>query len=285
MKYEVPDKWSDSIESILASYRSHLKQKYGIGALRKYEYLYDNNREAGVSEAIIFNWLCDMKQNPALLEDLSEGGADFICNQGKDSSFVVEVTCIGGQALLDKTGCHMLPGQLMALVSLTTSLRNRVARKTSQLSDYEMPRVLIITSLHDGGYLFLNQDGAKKLLISDWAYSISDQHSNDENCLSTDLKKSIFLKPDGSDQSKIVACRQAISSVLLMPISGDRLNVIGILNPEPSYGLNIQAFPKIPFVRIKNWPVSNGVISTEWVISDPYASVYSLSNEIEKYGT
>ena len=168
----------------------------------------------------------------------------------------------------------------MFLRSPTYMMRNRISNKAEQLLRVGMTSVLVITALHDGGHFLLGPKNAVNFLLSDLAFTTPIGGEKKDFHLSTDLKRAMFFEPDPNDSSRIVPCRQSLSAVLLMPISGDRLNAIGILHPEPTYPLNVDVFPKIPFLRISNWPIKEGRLLTEWVISDPYASAFSLNLEL-----
>ena len=103
--------WIPIVEEILGAYEKYLSDKHGSQELKRFTDRYKNNEEAAISEAIIFNWLNYCKFNPELADDMSTGGADFICSPNQKSRFVVEVTCLGRQALTEATGLHMIPGQ------------------------------------------------------------------------------------------------------------------------------------------------------------------------------
>lgn len=268
--------WVKPIKDVLSAYRDFLSRKYGDKTLKRFNHLYESKEEAALSEAIIFNWLYGEKRNPELKEDRSTGGADFICNPDSRNQFIVEVTCLGREALAEATGCHMHPGQPMWYTLPTRMLWQRVNDKAKQLANYPMPRVLAITSLHDSGYLLLNPEEANNFLLSDWAFTFPLGGGSDDTYLSTDLKKAIFFKLEDGNPPKVVPRRKSVSAVLLVPMSGDRLNVTGVLHPEPTYPLNIHLIPKVPFLRIKDWPIQTGEIFTEWVISEPYAASFSL---------
>jgi hypothetical protein len=66
-----------------------------------------------------------------------------------------------------------------------------------------------------------------------------------------------------------VACRKSISAILHVAVYGNKSEVWGILHPEPAWTLNIAFLPNLPFVRIAQWPVVDGKISTEWVVASP----------------
>lgn len=268
--------WAKMIDQVLSSYQKHLGDKYGDPALKRFNRLYASNEEAAISEAVVFNWLYRDRRSPEIKEDQTTGGVDFICKPDSYNQFVVEVTCLGRQAFTNATGCHMHPGQPMSLGSPTRILWQRVNDKARQLSGYEMPRVLAITSLHDGAFLFLNPEEATNFLISDCALTLPIGGSSDNTYYSTDLQKAIFFKIDDNDPLKLVPRRRSVSAVLLIPILGDKVNVTGILHPEPVHPFDIALLPKIPFLRVQHWPIQNGEIFTEWVTFDPYAASFPL---------
>jgi hypothetical protein len=65
----------------------------------------------------------------------------------------------------------------------------------------------------------------------------------------------------GSD-GRVVACRQDISAILL--VAANSGEGYGVLHPEPAYPLNIASLATVPFVRIAQWPIVDGKITTEW---------------------
>ena len=55
----------------------------------------------------------------------------------------------------------------------------------------------------------------------------------------------------------------------LIAVYGDHSEVFGVLHPEPAYRLKIDCFSQVPFIRLSRWPITDGRITTEWVISHP----------------
>lgn len=92
------------IEAVLAEYREYLVRKRGALGLRRFGLLYESNPEAGAAEALVFNWLCSADRNPELHEDPGTGGADFICRPDSRNQFIVEITCLGREALTKSSG-------------------------------------------------------------------------------------------------------------------------------------------------------------------------------------
>jgi hypothetical protein len=78
------------------------------------------------------------------------------------------------------------------------------------------------------------------------------------------------LAPTGQSRP----AERAISAIVLVAVYGDKSEVYGILHPGPTYPLRTEWLPKIPFVRISRWPITDGKIFTEWVVGS--SSGYSL---------
>jgi hypothetical protein len=268
--------WTSEINEIVAAYQKHLEQNYNFQYQKSFnDLLYKNNEEAAISEAIVFNWLCQNNFNPQIQEDKSKGGADFICNYSRHYKFVVEVTCLGREELTKATGLHINPGQYSSPKTPVEMFRRRVSSKAAQLASYEMPRVLVITSLHDGANFLFRSDAAVEYLVSKYEF-ITSLDINDINIhLTTDLQEAIFTRPS-DNSSEIEYCRESISAILLISISGNQLFVSGILHPKPSYPLNFRIFPKIPFLTIKGNVTRIKEIVTEWVIAEPDSTPFML---------
>ncbi len=131
------------------TYQEYLKQNYDAQFLKSFnDLLNSNNEEAAASEAITFNWLRQNELNPKVNEDKAKGGADFICTYGENYNFIVEVTCIGQEELYKATGLSSIPRPTSVYKLPTSSVRQRVSGKTPQLSKYEIPTVLAITTFH-----------------------------------------------------------------------------------------------------------------------------------------
>ena len=184
--------------------------------------------------------------------------------------FVVEATCLDPDAVTTRS---TIPNELPDDVSggsfslLTKSIRNKAKDKATQLGGYTMSRVLAVASSHAGIAALFNTGAAEYALISD-PHIVSQIASAGTIKQCTDLRSSVFLRvaPDGQT---VVPCLQSISAILLIAVYGDKSEAYGILHPEPAQPLPIGFFPKVPFVRLSKWPITDGMISTEWVIADP----------------
>jgi hypothetical protein len=62
--------------------------------------------------------------------------------------------------------------------------------------------------------------------------------------------------------------------VLLVALDDIQSGVIGLLHPEPARKVDIEHFREVPFLRLAEWPIVNGAIRTEWVISSPTSKLF-----------
>ena len=214
---------------------------------------------------------CDLNVDDVnLAEDISTGGADFLC-KSNDVEFIVEVTCIETESVVTQSGWknRVPPTQNKAAFSfgmITYKLRGKVSSKAAQLSGNNIPRILIITSEHIGADFLLGPRAAEILLTSDIKIEVPIGKPINKVGLSTDLKDSVFFRfKDGSLES----CRRSISVILLISIFDDKSLIVGILHPDPQYIFPIMLLPSVPFLRMKKWPPENNNIEIEWVINKP----------------
>ena len=149
---------------------------------------------------------------------------------------------------------------------LTKSICNKARDKATQLGGYPVPRVLAVASSHAQVGALFNAGGAEYALTSD--PKIVNPMGSVEPRQWTDLRTSVFLRVD-PDRQTVAPCLQSISAILLIAVYRDKSEAYGILHPEPAQSLQIGFFPKIPFVRLTKWPITGGIISTEWVVADP----------------
>jgi len=181
--------------------------------------------------------------------------------------FVVEATSLSLDAVTDRSG---IPNEVPDDISggayglVTQNIVNKAKAKAPQLGNYPMPRALAIGSSHAAIAALFNGATAKWALVSDphWKHEIGSNVVDTAEY--TDLDKSVFIRPGPGNT--IAPCRQSISAILLLAVHGDKSEVHGIRHPEPAYPLNVEFLPKIPFIRISRWPITDGMIFTEWVV-------------------
>ena len=258
------------IAEIIQSYKDFLSVKYPT------HYTLFCNRftkkpESARAEAVTFSLLRSQFGNVTIAEDVASGGADFLVVT-VNNKFIVETTCLEGEAVADQSGWpNGIPedGSSGSFGMITHMLRTKASAKARQLSGYEMPRALVITCEHVAADALLGPLGAEMFLTSDTmiAVPIATRESIDEEvCLTTDLHDSVFFK---FNNGVIKPCRQSISVIFLISIFADKSMIVGILHPDPQHIFPINLMPSVPFLRMRKWPLENQSIETEWVIHNP----------------
>lgn len=266
-----------NIESMLDSYSEYLRITHPENA-KRFDRTRASDREAAVAEAVVFVMLQGFDVDPRISDEVGTGGPDFICcarrghlaKRTLQNRFVVEATSLSPEAVSNRSKIPNEPPEDMsggAFGLVTRNILNKAKDKAEQLAGYPMPRVLAIASTHTAVAALINEATATWALVSEphWKQRIGSPAIDPMEY--TNLEMSVFMKP-GPDGT-IVVCRQSISAMLLIAVYGDKSEVWGLLHPEPAYRFNIAFFPGLPFVRVAPWPVLEGKIFTEWVVSNP----------------
>jgi hypothetical protein len=267
-----------NLESVLDWYSEYLRTKHP-GNSKRFERAQKSDLEATIAEAITFHLLTHMGVHPEINEQVGIGCADFICcasrgplfKRSAQNQFVVEATSLDQDAVSKRSRIpKVLPAGISggAIGLLTKNICNKAKQKNKQLKGYAMPRVLAIVSSHPGSGVLFNSATAKWALVSEehFIHKVGNPVADPTNY--TDLKDSVFIKL-GPDGESIVPCRKEISAILLIGVDGAASEVFGIVHPEPEYPLNLEFLPNLPFVRIAQWPISEGRIVVDWVIAHP----------------
>ncbi|MCK4309025.1 MAG: hypothetical protein KAW42_03505 [Candidatus Atribacteria bacterium] len=263
-----------STTEVIESYKDFLEVKYPKH-YQNYCTRLKNKPESAKAEAVTFSILRSNFDDVNLAEDISTGGADFLC-KSNDIEFIVEVTCLETESVVAQSGWknRVSPAPNKTAFSfgmITHMLRRKVSSKAAQLSGNNIPGILIITSEHIGADFLLGPRGAETLLTSNIKIEVPIGKPIRKVGLATDLKDSVFFRfKNGSLES----CRRSISVILLISIFDDRSLIVGILHPDPQYVFPIMLLPSVPFLRLKKWPPENNNIETEWVISKPKAEKF-----------
>ena len=256
-----------SISEVVKSYKTFLEVKYPFHH-GKFCRLLKESVESAKAEATIFSLMRSQFSQVKIAEDISSGGPDYHC-VSDDAEFIVEVTSLQTKAIAIQSGwANTLSdsGTVGSFAIITHMLRTKVSTKAAQVSDYPMPRVLVITCEHIGADFLIGPHGAETLLTSDTKIAVPINESQGETYLATNLKDSVFFKfKDG----KIESCRRSISAILLVSMLEDKSSIVGVLHPDPKYAFALDTLPTVPFLRLKNWPPEDEHIETEWVIRMP----------------
>jgi hypothetical protein len=255
-----------SIGEVVDSYWIFLARNYYDLHLSNFKRRLEADAKAAEAEAVMFALLWSAKARPDIFEDPSRGGPDFCCSPDKRGRFLVEVTSLESGAVSRRS--H-LPNRIdprgggSAFGLITAALDAAAGSKALQLANWPYPRVLAITSSHAFAHLLMDRLPAQNLLLSDPMISVPIGDLNGRETMTTDLRRAVFFRLDKSG-TRIVPRRQSISAILLVSISHSQAEMVGILHPEPAVGFDPALLPRVPFLRLKNWPIINARIQTEW---------------------
>ncbi len=137
---------------------------------------------------------------------------------------------------------------------ITHMLRTKASDKASQLSGYEMARVLVIACEHIAADVLLGPLEAEMFLTSETRIAVpifAGEPIDPKVYLTTDLKDSVFFR---FKNGILEPCRKSISVVILLSVLGDKCLAVGILHPDPQHVFSIGLLPSVPFLRMKRWP-------------------------------
>lgn len=261
-----------STTEVINSYKSFLEVKYP-SHFQSYCRRLKNQSESAKAEAVTFSFLRSIFDDVLLAEDISTGGADFLC-KSNDAEFISEVTCLKAESVAAQSGWkNEVPenGSAGSFGMITRKLLTKASSKAAQLSGYSFPRILIITCEHIASDFLLGSHGAETLLTSDTKIEVPIGKPIANFDLVTNLKNSVFLLyKNGTWKS----CKRSISAILLFSIFADKTLLVGILHPDPVYKFPIRLLPSVPFLRMKEWPPNNNRVETEWVIHKPKAKEF-----------
>ncbi len=272
----------DSLSRIAEAHSDYLLLKHPAFH-HKFQRLLEADPEAATAEAAVFSILKTyFRAEPEPADEPGTGGVDFVCRKDEEDMCVVEVTSLKPEAVAEKSGIPAIADDDGGAFRMTThQLFSTVCGKADQLADYPCPRVLAITSTHFASSFLMGTQGAEYLLTSEPSLTFPVGVPGAPVRMTTNLRSSAFFGPGPNEQ--IAPRRRSVSAVLLIGLFGDQSTVIGLLHPAPAYPLGIERFREVPFLRVANWPIVDGIISTEWVVSGPEAkgfphSAVTLSN-------
>ncbi len=261
-----------STTEIIESYKLFLEVKYPHH-FQSYCRRLKNQPESAKAEAVTFSILRSIFDNVQIAEDISTGGADFLCKTN-GTEFISEVTCLEAESVAIQSGWkNEVPesGSAGSFGMITQMLRTKASNKAGQLSGHTFPRILVITCEHIAADVLLGPHGAETFLTSDTQIEVPIDKPIENINVVTDLGNSVFFRyKNGSIES----CRRSISAILLLSIFADKTLVVGILHPDPVYKFPIRLLPSVPFLRIKEWPPQNSIIEIEWVVYRPRAKEF-----------
>jgi hypothetical protein len=252
-----------TVDEVVDSYRVFLARNHYDAHLKKFSQRRESDRRAAEAEAMVFSILWSSRMQPDILEDPSSGGPDFICRPDGRNGFIVEVKSLEPEAVARRS-CWPEENDGRrggAFRRDTQKLKDAAVGANRQFRGcgFPLPRVLAITSAHDNALVLMDCQAAERLLVSDPVPSVRVTHAA---ATATDLRNSVFIRPGDAD--RIVPCLPHISAVWLVGVFGDQSRLVGVLHPEPEIPFEPNLFPRMPYVRLTDWPVLDGRIGVEW---------------------
>jgi len=266
---------NNSLEEVLQAHAEYLRAEHPA-YYDKFVSLVKADREAAMGEATVFSLLRTyFRAEPQPADEPGKGGVDFVCRKGTPDKFVVEVTSLKPEAVAAQSDIPAsIDDSVQGASRMTTDqLFSTVKDKADQLANYPCPRLLAITSTHPASPHLLGSSGAEFLLTSEPRISYPVAGSGAPVTMTTNLRRSVFFGPEESG-TQIVSRRRSVSAVLLVALSDTQSGVVGLLHPDPVMKLKIERFREVPFLRLANWPIVDGAINTEWIVSIPESKIF-----------
>jgi len=232
--------------------------------------------DAAKAEAAVFSWLRSARLAPAINENPSRGGMDFLCLPDEKDSFLLEVTSLRKDAVIAKSGWpDDLTEGAAAFSMVTPQISRTIQNKIPQLArgPEGIARVLAVCLSHSGASALLGTMAAEWVVTSTPVITAAlpkDGVPADAARLVTNLKQSAFFCiKDGA----IAPVREKISAVLLVAVWERQLDIAGMLHPAPAVPFAYRLLGDIPFLRVE-WPITSPDINAEWVIGHPRPVVH-----------
>lgn len=258
-----------SISDVVASYVNWLEVKAPAHS-KTFRQRVEHEREAAEAEAIVFAVLHAKHKNPRPSEIIGIGGVDFHCRPLNEPEFVVEVTALKIDTVTRKSGLAgpLESNRVSSFAMITGALLTEAIGKAAQMAKYKMPRILFIVSSHPDASLLLGSHGARELLTGTTSFTVPLSGSSADARVSTRLRDSVFMKQNRAGDG-VEPARQSISAVMLVNVTANGANLIGVLHPEPAYAFEPRTFETVHFLKVVNWPIEGDQLKVEWVGPEP----------------
>jgi hypothetical protein len=257
------------LQETVESYKLYLEVT-APSHLKRFKPRLKTDENSAISEAAILARLRDRGYRAKVAENLSTGGPDFLCFDG-NSPFFVEVTCVSDESVTQNSGLeNFIPNEVSAgsFTMITDKLKSISARKTPQVAVSQIPRLIVITSLHIHASLVLGVYAAERLLTGETQISVGIGARATSRREVRTLRNSVFFR--FSKDGHVEPCRRSISAGLLAHIHSDGASIVSVLHPSPIQSLPSSLFRTVPMVRASNWPFENGIVEAEWIIREPF---------------
>lgn len=264
------------LAGVVGSYSSLLEAKHP-SLHRRFEDRRSSDPAAARAEAAVFSAIrANVTLEIVPEEDSGSGGPDFRCKVD-ENEFVIEVTHLESTAVTSKSnyeeerenrGGVVLTSRGMTLHS---EFVYRIAQeKAGQVSGRDMPRIVAIVSEHPAADILMGKENAFKAICPEVFRIEVDKPGMPGQMTAQHLNAPFFSIRPGRQVS---AERRSISAILLIALDGHSLRMTGLLHPDPVHPFSIHCLPKVPFVKISNWPCADGTIRKEWTMAEPSPAV------------
>ena len=220
--------------------------------------------EGAVAEATTWDFLSNRIEEVEA-GDASKGGPDFRC-RAAGTEFFVEVTNIARSVVTKHTKLPELPSGPRRYRDLTAVIKREVCAKAGQGGKLEAPYLVMVTTLHAGAAVCFSRTHVEHVLHSTTALSGNFDDEKGEIVgpfrRETSMKMSAFTKQYSTD-----SMRRNISAVLVSNLGTyPKVEVLGVLHPDPVRPLDPTVLPDIPFCQFQVWPPDPSII-VEWSLA------------------
>lgn len=262
-----------SLEKVVSGYSDYLAVKY-TDHFKQFETLRKTAPEAAASEAILFSVFKSEKYDVTIGEIPGKGGVDFLV-ESPFGPFIVEVTALKDSVVEKASGLPLnedRPGSIKArsFSLITDHLKGKAGSKARQVSGHPVPRLVAICSTHTGAGILLGPRAAEELMTGSTLLSQNLMDPSEKLSIITYLKNSVFFRL--SNNEDLEPCRQSISCILLVQITGTDSRFLGLIHPEPAVEFHNRLIPCIPFCCFRSWPLESNELDVQWLIQRPEAT-------------
>jgi hypothetical protein len=220
-----------------------------------------SDREAAACEALITEYLRSRVDAIEPAEDISFGGPDLRCVR-RGQPFYVEITSLNTKAVSEAI---WIPDDANweggAVGSISEIVRRAVCGKANQCLRPDAPTVIAIGSHHL--WLDVNESLVEELLISDVAYEVQVSRTNpvprEPGKIVTRLRNALFRR---IKNEAVENAREYVAGVIVFGLCRLPLEVIGVINDEPTRSFDPSLLPEIRFATTVD---VNGGLAIRWL--------------------
>jgi len=237
----------NGLEAAIDRFRVHLLTACGLSAVERFDRHLESISLAAFAEAAIFDLLVSHGLSPVATDDPSTGGVDIQCSLA-GVGFAVEVTSLGSDTIDSRclnaqpTGGFMLnTSEFLALVRQRVSSKGTNAQARRSVG----PRVLAIITDHPFAGAFLRVAAAELLTGQvGRAWPVGRRGSEGASYPFTELKNAAHLRWDPNHAVGTFRPRDAL--ILLAMVDNEKIELLGVENPNPGYKLPSGALSFVP---------------------------------------